>query len=669
MALTPLKETTEVYSRDKRQTAIELLRSPAKPTDYAINAAFAIIQDMIRMRQEDVMGTILVNGFLITNSYHTTFTISAGKLYHKHFCLTSASAESLNISTMFPFNSGLSGHLFLKITERRFKSDDPADPLYGNIVPADDLTINAGSVFDTHNEWRYKYEWYTTLGAVPLDDESDPDIHYFYIDFGNLQEIGEGEMYLTRNYDPIEHTLQALMTMDFSDYAHLSLNNRFTAANTLNYVSTQVGSSNRIHMTDPANNVKLVPSSYATISDIDVGLTEIQLTGFQLWVLCEGYQEVTPSSTLSTPQSAILRLNAGDGFLAVYLYTKWYVLAVSHTQDISHYIGTSEVGLVSGSNTSLEVRYQKGNVLTVSQLYGSGLPDSSGNLSVSRISSRGVNSVITLYFKYGTITLVQSVYIDLASVYGVVSSYAPVAGEYVTFLEYETGKWRAIGTSKRSSSTGLPATIGYSTEEDTATDHVKLSVTNNAYSETPKVMTVEADMSEITASRTVKYPDKSGHLAVDRIERFSMVELTADVLFDGTVKRIDFNNVLADPYSFWDAVNFGYVPERIGWYQVLYQANISAESTPIDPTYLFLDLYKNGSFHARLNAFAYDSGAQYAMGFSGAFIFKNSADTDIWTIRIGMTFITSNGWTILGTGEYSITRAIFKWLGEDPETA
>lgn len=241
MAVDPLKELKDVTSDARQQTQPEMLKNPAVPVDYAVNMGFRIVNQYLKRLSDYVMGPIRVSGLNILSTANNNYQIAAGELMHQYYILEQAATETLDISTDFPSDGSDTGILFLHITEKRFKSDDatvtPGSNKYGNIDPANDLRINAGSWYDTHNEWRFKFEWeWNTTSVLPTDSENAEETQLErYVKIADLEEVGSGVMTtdfvmatITKNYHEIlayaiDH--ESRVTQNESDIASKGVTN------------------------------------------------------------------------------------------------------------------------------------------------------------------------------------------------------------------------------------------------------------------------------------------------------------------------------------------------------------------------------------------------------------------------------------------------------------
>lgn len=234
MATEPLKEYHAVTTDAKQQVMAELIKNPAVPVDYAMNMNIAILQSYLKRLNDYVFGTFRVSGLALSNSSASEITIALGQLIHQYYILEIGSAIVLDVSANFPAGSSNTGILYLHIREKRFLSDDgitAGSNDYGNIDPANDLRINAGSWYDTHNERRFSYEFLTTTGALPTDSENaDWTQLERYVEICDIVETGSGNLTFSNQIAAISKTYHEILAYAIDHESRVTQNESDIAA-------------------------------------------------------------------------------------------------------------------------------------------------------------------------------------------------------------------------------------------------------------------------------------------------------------------------------------------------------------------------------------------------------------------------------------------------------
>lgn len=212
MAVTPLKETINVYNRLQQCSRVEQLRDPAVVTDYAVNKGDFINKDLLNVYSE-AEGVVGREGLSVGVSGNNVF-INAGYGVYRNFIfyvnsLTNYDASVMPISTTW--------YLILKVVEKRFTSGatdggtettdnalegTPGTNPYGSLWPRVQsgydpdnclqISINNTS-FDISNEWRYKYE-IQLVSSIPANENpvAGTSINRFYINIGTVTKNSSG---------------------------------------------------------------------------------------------------------------------------------------------------------------------------------------------------------------------------------------------------------------------------------------------------------------------------------------------------------------------------------------------------------------------------------------------------------------------------------------------
>lgn len=215
MPVTPLKPTDVVYNRTQHCSRVEILRDPAVVVDYGLNKQDYIKSDFQNLYAESE--GISAQSSVFINSSGSNIQVNPGYGIYRNFIFNVSSILSISASGQ---PNSTTYFLVLKVVEKRFTSgatnggietDDnalegvPGNNPYGNLWPIVQsgydpdnclqIDVSNESAFDTHNEWRFKWEW-QLLSAVPSSQipVAGKNINIFYTTAAEIEKDASGNI-------------------------------------------------------------------------------------------------------------------------------------------------------------------------------------------------------------------------------------------------------------------------------------------------------------------------------------------------------------------------------------------------------------------------------------------------------------------------------------------